>query len=232
MQRACQCGRFHSVYHLAMNPVFLWTRRRWGLVAAAACWPLLGRASSATPEEGFEYLLLEPPVPAHSPGRIEVLEFFRYGCPFCDRLEPLLQAWKRRLPADVAFRYVPVSFHSTTHQQLYLTLQHLGEEARLRSRVYDAIHRERQSLEMLMEISAWAQGHGIAVDRFEAAWHAPEVQAALAESDALVKGYGVTSVPQFGVQGRFRTSPAMVSGSNARALEVVDHLVARVRTAA
>ena len=203
-------------------------RRQFALAgAAAACWPWAN--AQGVPEEGFDYQPLPVPVPTASPGRIEVLEFFRYGCPFCDRLEPMLQAWKARLPADVAFRYVPVSFHSTTHQQLFLTLQSLGEEARLRAKVYDAIHRERQHLEILMEISAWAQGHGIEPGRFEAAWHAPEVQAGLAQANALVKGYGVTSVPQFGVQGRWRTSPAMVGGSNARALQVVEHLVGLAR---
>jgi protein dithiol oxidoreductase (disulfide-forming) len=185
--------------------------------------------AQALPEEGFEYEVLATPLPTTSPGRIEVLEFFRYGCPFCDRLEPLLQAWKAQLPADVVFRYVPVSFHSSTHQQLYLTLHLLGEEARLRAKVYDAIHRERQHLEILMEISAWAQGHGIAVERFEAAWQASQVQAGLAQANALVQGYGVASVPQFGVNGRFRTSPAMVGGSNARALQVVDHLITLAR---
>lgn len=211
-----------------MAPYLLLNRRQFAVAgAAAACWPWA--RGNGVPEEGFEYEVLATPVATTSPGRIEVLEFFRYGCPFCDRLEPMLQAWKARLPADVAFRYVPVSFHSTTHQQLFLTLQHLGDEARLRSKVYDAIHRERQHLEILMEISAWAQGHGIDPARFEAAWHAPEVQAGLVHANALVKGYGVTSVPQFGVQGRWRTSPAMVGGSNARALQVVEHLVTLAR---
>lgn len=205
-----------------------YTRRRFALLGGLALLPGWAGAQ-ALPEEGFEYEVLATRVATASPGRIEVLEFFRYGCPFCDRLEPMLQEWKARLPADVAFRYVPVSFHSTTHQQLFLTLQRLGEEARLRARVYDAIHRERQHLEILMEISAWAQGHGIAPERFEAAWHAPEVQAGLAQANALVQGYGVTSVPQFGVQGRWRTSPAMVGGSNARALQVVEHLVTLAR---
>jgi protein dithiol oxidoreductase (disulfide-forming) len=204
------------------------SRRRFALTAGASLLPSLVLANPV-PEEGFEYEAFATPLATASPGRIEVLEFFRYGCPFCDRLEPLLQAWKARLPADVVFRYVPVSFHSTTHQQLFLTLQLLGEEARLRARVYDAIHRERQHLEILMEISAWAQGHGIAPERFEAAWHAAEVQAGLALANTLVQGYGVTSVPQFGVNGRYRTSPAMVGGSNARALQVVDHLVTLAR---
>ena len=168
-------------------------------------------------------------MPTASPGRIEVLEFFRYGCPFCDRMEAFLNAWKPRLAADVMFLKVPVSFYSTTHQQLYLTLVQLGQEARLGPIVFDTIHRQGKSLEMLMEISEWASQHGIAVDRFEAAWHSPQVQAGIALANEQVLGWGVKSVPQFGVNGRHLTSPAMVGGSNQRALEVVDWLIAQER---
>jgi thiol:disulfide interchange protein DsbA len=78
---------------------------------------------------------------------------------------------------------------------------------------------------MLMEISEWAAGHGIPVATFEAAWYSPQVAQAMQESNAMVQAYGVTGVPVFGVGGRFVTSPAMVGGSNARALEVVEYLV-------
>jgi thiol:disulfide interchange protein DsbA len=118
-----------------------------------------------------------------------------------------------------------VSFHSTAHQQLYLTLKHLGQDARLHTQVYDTIHTQGKSLEMLMEISEWATSHGIPVATFEAAWHSPQVAQAMQQSNAMVQAYGVTGVPVFGVGGRFVTSPAMVGGSNARALEVVEYLV-------
>jgi len=195
--------------------------------AAALPWQAWGQSE---PDEGIDYETRKNPMPTASPGKIEVLEFFRYGCPFCNRMEDFLTVWKPRLEADVAFRKVPVSFYSTTHQQLYLTLVHLGEEPRLGPQVFDTIHRQHQSLEMLMEISEWASQHGIPVSRFEAAWHSPEVQTGIAQSDALVKGWGVNSVPQFGVNGRHLTSPAMVGGSNQRALEVVDWLIEMERT--
>lgn len=197
-------------------------------LASSAALPL--RAWSQTePDEGIDYDTLKTPMPTSSPAQIEVLEFFRYGCPFCDRMEAFLNAWKPRLGPDVAFRKVPVSFYSTTHQQLYLTLLQLGEEQRLGPQVFDTIHRQGRSLEMLMEISEWGSQHGIPVARFEAAWHSPQVQAGIEQSNVQVQGWGVKSVPQFGVNGRHLTSPAMVGGSNQRALEVVDWLIARER---
>ena len=214
------------------------SRRRFQAVAALSALRLastgaaglLGveHALATEPEEGFEYQVLDTPAPRLVQQGVEVIEFFRYGCPFCNRLEPLLQAWKTRLPAHAQFHYVPVSFHSTAHQQLYLTLKHLGQDARLHTQVYNTIHAKGKSLEMLMEISEWAASHGIPVATFEAAWYSPQVAQAMQESNAMVQAYGVTGVPVFGVGGRFVTSPAMVGGSNARALEVVEYLVGLV----
>ena len=197
-------------------------------LASVATLPFRAWAQSE-PDEGIDYETRQPSMPTSSPGKIEVLEFFRYGCPFCDRMEAFLNTWKPRLAADVQFRKVPVSFYSTTHQQLYLTLVQLGEESRLGSDVFDTIHRQGRSLEMLMEISEWASQHGIPVARFEAAWHSAPVQAGIERSNAQVQGWGVKSVPQFGVNGRHLTSPATVGGSNQRALEVVDWLIALER---
>jgi thiol:disulfide interchange protein DsbA len=207
-------------------------RRQLALTLASAAVLPLRVWGQTEPDEGIDYETLKTPMPTAAPGKIEVLEFFRYGCPFCDRMEAFLNAWKPRLGSDVVFRKVPVSFYSTTHQQLYLTLVQLGEEPRLGPQVFDTIHRQGRSLEMLMEISEWASQHGIPVERFEAAWHSPPVQQGIERSNAQVLGWGVKSVPQFGVNGRHLTSPAMVGGSNQRALEVVDWLIAQERATA
>jgi thiol:disulfide interchange protein DsbA len=142
----------------------------------------------------------------------------------------MVHRWQKTLPADVRFHYVPVSFQSTSHQQLYLTLRQLGQVERLHQSVYDAIHRQGQHFEILMEISQWVQQRGVDPSVFEAAWHSRAVAQAMVQANDLVRAYGVTSVPQLGVAGRYRTSPAMVGGSNVRALEVVEHLLSLVRT--
>lgn len=212
----------------------MWSRRQFG-VATWAIWAYAGGYTNAwaqTPEEGFDYQVLGQRAPQWGSAGMEVLEFFRYGCPFCDRFEPLVQQWKTRLPKDVRFQYVPVSFQSTTHQQFYLTLHHMGLVERMHQSVYDAIHRQGQHFELLMEISHWMQQRGVDPAAFEAAWQSTSVKQAMVKANTLVHAYGVTSVPQLGVAGRYRTSPAMVGGSNERALQVVSHLIERARTQA
>lgn len=203
-------------------------RREWVLCMVAPC--VLSAAGASTPDEGFDYQELQTPAPRFGVQGLEVMEFFRYGCPFCDRFEPMVHRWQKTLPADARFHYVPVSFQSTTHQQLYLTLRQLGQVERLHQAVYDAIHRQGQHFEILIEISHWVQARGVDPVAFETAWHSRAVAQAMVQANDLVRAYGVTSVPQLGVAGRYRTSPAMVGGSNERALEVVEHLLSLVRT--
>lgn len=213
----------------------MWNRRqfvRGGVLAWSGLWlrpEVLAASSPEAPEEGFEYMRLEVPAPRMLSQRLEVVKFFRYGCPFCAQFEPMVDKWRRQLPADVHFHYIPVSFHSTAHQQLYVTLRHMGHAERLHMVVYDGVHQQGQHFELLKDISEWLQTRGIDPIAFEAAWHSNEVALAMQQANALVRAYGVTNVPQFGVAGRYRTSPTMAGGSNARVLEVVTHLLAQAR---
>ena len=84
-----------------------------GLALTAAA-PALAQA----PVEGTHYIKLAQPLAAAllpQPGKIDVTEFFWYECPHCNVFEPMLEAWVKKLPPDVAFRQVPVGF-SARHQ--------------------------------------------------------------------------------------------------------------------
>src|SRR5215469_14347782 len=93
--------------------------RRRGLVAALCASPslLLTRLANAqgypVPQEGTDYTVLASPQPTDSPGKIEVLDFFWYGCPHCYAFLPALEAWRKRQPADVAFKHIPVAFDTS-----------------------------------------------------------------------------------------------------------------------
>lgn len=215
----------------------MWNRRQFGkgswvaLSALGSGLELQAAALEDLPEDGFEYQRLERPAPQTTQTGIEVLKFFRYGCSFCDRFAPRVHEWRKQLPSDVRFHHVPVSFQSTAHQQLHLSLQQLGQAERLHLSIYDAIHRQGQHFEFFIEISDWLQQRGVDPKAFEKAWHSREVAHAMRQTNALVSAYGVSSVPQFGVAGRYRTSPTMAGGSNERALQVVMHLVVGARQA-
>ncbi|WVN41769.1 thiol:disulfide interchange protein DsbA/DsbL [beta proteobacterium MWH-UniP1] len=209
-------------------------RRRFSLaLAAASVSPLVGMesvfAQAQQPDEGIDYRLLREPVPTSSAGKIEVLEFFWYACPHCYHLEPHLAKWKASLGSDVAFKKVHVAFRGDTHQKIFYTLEALGQVDRLGPRVFDEIHQRGNAMGMLMEVSEWAKKQGIDVAKFESTWNSFGVQTQQKRANALTAGYKVDGVPMFGINGRYVTSPAMVGGSHARALQVVDYLIARER---
>ena len=51
---------------------------------------------------------LTPPQP-HEAGKVEVIEFFWYGCPHCYAIESSVNAWVKSKPADVVFKRDPQS---------------------------------------------------------------------------------------------------------------------------
>src|SRR4029077_14890089 len=122
-----------------MQPLHTLTRRLISLAAVfLATLALSAAAQTAEPQEGREYLRLKNPQPVETGKKIEVIEFFSYGCPHCGGFEPILQAWIKSAPADVQFRRVPVMFQDrwVPLAKIYYTLEALGEEARFSPEVF------------------------------------------------------------------------------------------------
>jgi len=111
-------------------------------VAFVAALSMTAAAQSGGVEEGREYLRLKNPQPTETGKKIEVIEFFSYGCPHCADLEPILQNWVRTVPADVQLRRVPVMYQDRwiPLAKIYYTLEALGEEKRLSPEVFSAVH--------------------------------------------------------------------------------------------
>ncbi|MFZ9733712.1 MAG: thiol:disulfide interchange protein DsbA/DsbL [Burkholderiaceae bacterium] len=192
---------------------------------------LSSRLAAQSFDEGIDYRVLRDPVPTGSPGKIEVLEFFWYGCPHCRSFERPLAAWKASLGPHVVFRKVHVSFREEDHQRLFYTLETLGQADRLSARVFDAIHVAKQPMNSLSLLKDWAKQNGIDPQQFEQSWASFSVQSQMKRANTLMQAHRIDSVPQLSVNGRYVTSPAMVGGSQTRALQVVDYLVNLERTA-
>lgn len=197
----------------------------------------------AQPQEGANYVRVAPPVGAATPGRTEVVEFFWYGCPHCNAFEPVLEPWTQRLPADVAFRRVPVLFRErpfAAHQHLFYALEATKQLEALHRRVFYAIHSERQALADVEEATAFVARHGGNADAFKAAWSSFGVQSKVQQARVLASAFKVDSVPAMGVAGRWLTTGPLAAangqatglGANERMLVVVDHLLDRVRKGA
>ena len=172
-----------------------------------------------------------PVVPAQAgeePGKIEVLEFFSYGCPHCNDFSPLLHAWAAKLPSDVVLKKVPVTFGRgpwATIAKLYYTLEATGDLRRLDGDVFRAIHVERISLFDDRSVTEWAVSKGVDPKKFSEAFNSFGVNSKVRRGDQLAQVYKITGVPSLAVDGKY-----LVGGKDFNeTLAIADKLIAKAR---
>ena len=188
-------------------------------------------AQGKPPQEGVDYLQLDKPALLEAPaGKIEVVEFFWYSCPHCNRFEPQLEAWLKKLPKDVYFRRAPVSFRPDfePQQKLYYTLEAMGKVDAMQKKVFDAIHIQQQKLTTADDIIAWAGVQGLDKAKFTETYNSFPVATKARKATQLQDQYKVQGVPALGVNGRFYTDGTQ-AGTMERALVVTDFLIASAR---
>jgi thiol:disulfide interchange protein DsbA len=181
-------------------------------------------------QESFQALKSEVPVNT-PPGKIEVLEFFHYGCPHCQEFEPLVVQWSRRLPDDVAFMRVPVLFGKKPLEalaRLYYTLL-ARKRLDLHGTVFAAVQEKQLQLDKPDVVREWVKANGLDVPAFMDAYNSFGVTTQMLRADQLARSYRIDSVPTMAVAGRFLTSAAIAGNSHEGALKAVDSLIARVR---
>jgi thiol:disulfide interchange protein DsbA len=204
------------------------TRLARGLLAAALA--VLALDAPAQLEAGREYQRIEPPHAAAAAGRVEVIEFFYYGCPVCYETEPHFARWIAGAPDYVAVRRVPALSSEAWEPlaKLYYTLEALGQVERLHWPVYDTIHFEDVKLADAKIMLDWASRNGMEREKFAQIYASDAVAAKVAQARELLKSYDVRAVPTFIVDGRFLTS-ARLAGGTQQVVEVLDRLVRLAR---
>ena len=203
-------------------------------VAAAASLGALATAAQAQGkplQEGSDYLVLDKRAPVEAPaGKVEVVEFFWYSCPHCNRFEPAMEEWIKKAPKDVMVRRVPISFRPDfePQQRLYYVLEAMKKVEELHKKVFYAIHVEKQMLNTLELMGAWAEKQGLNKAKFVDTYNSFSVATKARKATQLQDAYKVDGVPALGVAGRFYTSGTLAQTMD-RALVVVDHLIVQAR---
>lgn len=214
---------------------FSTTLVRGGVAAAGLASGLpLAYAQAGAPVAGKDYLVINPPVPTPANGKVEVIEFFWYGCPHCNAFEPMLEAWAKKLPADVAFRRVPVAFRDepfVAHQRIYYALEEMGLLEAMHAKVFAAIHVDHQRLDNPTEIAAFMKKNGVDPAKFMSFYNGFSVQTRARQAAQLAQAYKIDGVPSIAVGGKYFTS-ATLSGSPQRSLAVADYLIQQARAKA
>jgi thiol:disulfide interchange protein DsbA len=210
-------------------------RRDFSLAAwAAATSGLTGlaHAQGKKPEEGIDFLALDKRVPTEAgEGKIEVIEFFWYSCPHCNAFEPRFAAWLKALPKDVVVKRVPVRFRDDfeAQQRAYYVFETLNMVDAMHSKLFHAIHTERQALNTLATLSAWADKNGIPAAKFTETFNSFGVATKARRATQLQEGFKVQGVPALGIAGRYYTDGGL-TGTMERALQVTESLIAQARS--
>lgn len=182
------------------------------IVAARNCLALflllVGSMALAAPTQGTDYALVTPPQAPTTTGKVEVIEFFSYGCPHCYHLQPLLMQWKKsELPANAVLVRVPISLGRREWGQLvraYYTLEATGDLERLDNPLFDAIHKDHQPLFDLDSLAGWAAQNGVDANKFRTLFNSPEVSAKAMRAEQMSRDYKVNGVPTLTVAGKYR----------------------------
>jgi thiol:disulfide interchange protein DsbA len=192
---------------------------------ALACLAAVASAQEVRARQNLEYRLIAPQ-PVETGERIEIIDFFWYGCPYCNELQPALDEWAKRKPADVTVRRIPVILRDTwaPHARIYYTLELLGEAERLHAQVYRSYHVEELHMSKPDVMEQWAVRNGIERRRWLDAYYSPEVDARIARAAQATKRYDVQGTPSLVVDGRYLTSSSMTATVRG-ILPVVDDLV-------
>jgi thiol:disulfide interchange protein DsbA len=156
--------------------------------------------------ENQDYQKIVPAQESGTPGKMEVIEFFSYGCPHCYQMQPLITQWAKSLPADVVLVKVPVSFGRKEWGQLsraYYTLESLGALPRLDAALFEAIHRDKLPLFDEDHLAAWAGEHGVDANKFRAEFNSFNVTTKASRAEQMSRNYKVQGVPYITVDGKY-----------------------------
>lgn len=204
---------------------------RWAVyVLGAAAALIFASAGGAELVEGRDYSRLKIPQPVDTGKKLEVIEFFSYGCPHCSDLEPYLQTWLKTLPADVQFRRVPVMFQDRWRSlaKVYYTLDAMGEDAHLSPEVFKAVHGAGLPLYQDKTFFDWAASKGLDRAKVTDIYNSFGVDSKMKRALALAQEYNIQSVPTMIVDGKFVTASDRVGG-HAGMPAALDALIAKAR---
>jgi len=178
---------------------------------------------------GHDYVVLNTTQRQEINGKIEVVEFFSWGCPHCYEFYPMLSRWLRTLPKDASFKRVPVGLGHPEWEALakaYYALQATGDVDRLDSQIFDDIHKNHVWLYDERSITAWVGKHGVNVPQFTDAYRSFGVNTAAGQAEQKAEVFRIPGVPTLAIAGKYT-----VDGDQTKMLTTSDQLIAMARAA-
>ncbi len=187
---------------------------------------LMFACSALLKAEEAGYQTLSPAQPTQHADKVEVIEFFWYGCPHCYSFEPLLNKWVKSQPANVEFIRQPAVFSDTwgKHAKAYFTAEALGVVDKVHADIFDTIQNKKEKLETEEQLAKFFVAHGVDETQFHEAYNSFLVDSKMRQATAIAARYGITGVPAVVVNGKYLVN-ANLAGSHEKMIEVMDKLI-------
>jgi len=184
-------------------------------------------ACAETYEEGKHYKRIDQPKTIDS-DKVEVLEFFWYGCPHCYSFEPYLDKWKKNKPENVEFVRVPATFQPlwVLHARAYYALQMLGAEEKIHLKFFSEIHNKKNYMKTFDAVTAFVQENGVERSEFIDAMNSFTVETQIRKATKVVTDYKLNGVPAVAVNGKYLISASM-AGSYDNMIKIMNYLIAK-----
>ena len=182
--------------------------------------------------EGTHYDLISPAVRTADPDKIEVAEFFWYGCGHCYTFEPVIGQWNQTLPEDVDFRGSPAMWNELMelHAQAYYAAEVLGVLDTMNPVLFHAMNVDKKRLSSAGEIEALFIANGVSAEDFAKAFNSFGVTSLVKQASARARSAKITGTPAIMVNGKYHVSTRK-AGSQAGMLKVAEFLIEKERAA-
>ena len=175
--------------------------------------------------EGVHYKIF-PQQSTESGDKIEVLEFFWYGCPHCYSFEPYVQTWKKSKPTNVVFKRVPAIFRPDWEIQArtYYALSNMGVIENLHGKIFDAMHKDKKRLNSKEALTNFVVKNGVDRDAFLKEYDSFAVEGMIRKAKKKQTASKIEGVPSIVVNGKYLTSGSM-SGSYDNLIKIMNYLI-------
>ncbi|NOZ55085.1 MAG: thiol:disulfide interchange protein DsbA/DsbL [Gammaproteobacteria bacterium] len=200
--------------------------KKWAMLLCSLCiFPGLVLAATDYKEK-IHYERVLPVQPTSTDEKVEVVEMFWYGCPHCNNLEPHVERWLKKKPANAEFVRIPAIFRPDwgLHARAYYTAEILGVLDKTHLAMFEAIHKQKRKLATDKEIQALFAEHGVDEKDFKRVFRSFAVEAKVRRAKDMSQRYGIKGVPALIVNGKYRTS-SQLAGGNPNIFRVVNFLV-------
>jgi len=182
---------------------------------------------------GEDYSLVTPPQPGDSNGKVQVVEFFWYGCPHCFKFDPMIQEWEKEKPDYVEFIRIPAIFNNPRWEldaRAFYTAEVLGVLSKFHTPFFNAIHVSRKRMTSKDEIRDFFSTIGVDNKTFDDTFDSFAVEAKVRRAADLTKKYAIDGVPTMAVNGKYLIDGNMAK-SYANMLRIVSSLAAKEHAA-